>query len=65
MPEKQIDCIRVKSRARQERSWLLWLEDAVLSMIDMAQTAAMLACGGCLAGIGFGVGLAIAFAVII
>ncbi len=63
MPEKQIDCIRVKSRARQKRDWLLWLEDAALSVIDMAQTAAMLVGGGCLAGVGFGAGLAIVFAI--
>ena len=59
MPEKQIDYVRVKSRARQKRSWLLWLGDVVFSVLDMAQTAAMIVGGGCLAGIGFGAGLAI------
>ena len=62
MPEKQIECIGVKSRARQKRSWLLWLGDIVFSVLDMAQTAAMIVGVGCLAGIGFGAGLAIVVA---
>lgn len=62
MSEKQIDCIRVKSRARQKRSWLLWLGDVVFSVLDMALTAVAIAVTGCLAGIGFGAGLALVVA---
>lgn len=64
MQEKQIDCIRVKSRAREKRSWLLWCADIVFKVIDAVQTAAMLVGSGCLVGIGFGVGLAIVFVLI-
>ena len=62
MPEKQIDCIRVKSRARQKRSWLLWLGDVVFSTLDAALNALAIAVTGCLAGIGFGAGLALVVA---
>ncbi len=64
MKEKQIDCIRVGKVKARKKNWKAQVMAVAADALDSLATVLTYVGIGCFLGIGFGGGLAIAFALI-